>query len=1053
VPNTFIRIPDVREPYFIKTNKQSFRSNFDYAKKKILDKRIVFLGDSYTAGDGVPNEKRFSDLLSEEFKSLETYNFGLSGSGIDQQVLIYETIVKNYDHDIICFSPHLEDINRLGSYRIYLDRNTEEKYQIPKPYFTLENEKLILQNVPVPLKRKKLDTKIGLLDKEYAIHLFHKKLPKTVKEIILKRRYSGIFGLYNDETSSEWQLMRALIYRLIEKSDNKTILLCPTPDSRIYDYPSYQQRFIEIEKKYDNVFFVDLAEHFGKLSRKERWDMLPLSTGHYNRFGHRVIADAIKKALVENSLVSKSSKLGGRSSNTNSAASNNYKKDVYILGISAFYHDSASALIKNGKIIAATQEERFSRVKHDSGFPSRAINYCLEEGRIHVSDLDAIVFYDNPMLSLERILSSQIAVAPEGEEIWVNMVPRWIQTKLRIPEIIKKRLNYNGKIFFVEHHMSHAASTFFASPFDEAAILTIDGVGEWATACIGHGKDADIEIMKQIEYPHSLGLLYSAFTYFTGFRVNNGEYKFMGLAPYGEPRYVDIIKEYLIDIKEDGSIRLNMKYFGYLNKLCMINEHFHELFGGPPREPDSPITQREMDIAKSVQVVTEEIILKMANHAYELTRCDYLCMAGGVALNCVANGKVLRESKFKDIWIQPAAGDAGGSLGAALYIYYAYSNNKRVLNKEHPSIQRGSYWGPEFSNDEVVSILNSYGYKYRKVEGEKRSKLIAKYISEGKVVGHFSGRMEFGPRALGARSILGNPRDEKMQSILNLKIKYRESFRPFAPTVLVEDIHEYFDINRPSPYMLLVAGVKKERRLPTKKEDDFIKRVKNKRSDLPAITHVDYSARIQSIDRMDHQVYYDVIKEFKNLTGYGVVVNTSFNVRGEPIVCTPYEALNCFMNTEMDVLAINDYILLKSEQKNPFFEKREKIIESRKMPPKTKDILKLEKKALRLFSRYILPISNTVKNCILNLDFKVGNNETYWKPHIIKKSYWEYDFTVGESPNKETEYIMSIWGNYSDKEKELLNPLVQELVTLKNKIKLEDIVLGEGVYGSIYVMF
>jgi len=562
-------------------------------------------------------------------------------------------------------------------------------------------------------------------------------------------------------------------------------------------------------------------------------------------------------------------------------------------------------------------------------------------------------------------------------------------------------------------------------------------------------------LIKKIEYPDSLGLLYSAFTHYTGFRVNNGEYKLMGLAPYGEDKYVDVIKEHLIDIREDGSIKLNMKYFGYLNQMCMINKHFNDLFGGPPRKAESKVTRREMDLAKSIQVVTEEVVLKMANHAFEVTGCDYLCLAGGVALNCVANGRLLREGKFKDIWIQPAAGDAGGSLGAALFVYNSHYYKKRVLNKNEPPIQRGSYWGPDFNDDEIISVLNSYNYKYKKVEGSVRSKLIASYLAEGKVIGHFSGRMEFGPRALGARSILADPRDEITQSKLNLKIKYRESFRPFAPTVLVEDINEYFDINRPSPYMLLVAQVRKERCLPTTDESDIIKKVNQKRSDVPAITHVDYSARIQSINRKDHPMYYDIIREFKNLTGYGVIVNTSFNVRGEPIVCTPYDALNCFMNTEMDVLAIGNYILSKEDQKEAIYTKRGKALE--KFGPtnvnKLDEKKKLEKKAERLFSKYITSISKKIEKNPIDLNFKQRSGGSFWKPCNEKELCWKYNNDLNIHADKEVEYILSFWNKYSDRDKELFKPLIGELINLKNKFKYEDVMAGEGMSGSIYVMF
>lgn len=588
---------------------------------------------------------------------------------------------------------------------------------------------------------------------------------------------------------------------------------------------------------------------------------------------------------------------------------------MYILGISALYHDSAACLVQDGSITAAVQEERFTRKKHDPRFPRNAIGYCLEEAGIRIQDVDYVVFYDKPFLTFERLLMSYLTVAPRGLRSWLKSMPLWLGQKLYIPKVIERETGYKKEVLFTEHHEAHAASAFYPSPFSEAAILTIDGVGEWATASYGFGKDKDITLLKELHFPDSVGLLYSAFTYFAGFKVNSGEYKLMGLAPYGVPRYKDLILSELVDLKEDGSIRLNLKYFNYLGGLRMVNKRFSKLFGGPPRRPETEITQREMDIAASIQVVTEEIMLRMVKHIHRETKQENLCLAGGVALNCVANGRILREGPFENIWIQPAAGDAGGAIGAALSVWHRYLGNERSDPKGKDR-QQGSYLGPSFSHGEVKAFLETGGYPYHELEADKRARLIAEHIAQGKIVGYMAGRMEFGPRALGARSILGDPRRADIQSVMNLKIKYRESFRPFAPSVLEEKVSEYFDTDRSSPYMLLVANVRKERCLPQPSRDGLpmLERLKAKRSDIPGVTHLDYSARLQTVNKRDKPDYHEVISEFGNLTGCAVVVNTSFNVRGEPIVCTPEDAYRCFMRTEMDVLVIENFILLKEEQ-------------------------------------------------------------------------------------------------------------------------------------------
>ena len=591
-----------------------------------------------------------------------------------------------------------------------------------------------------------------------------------------------------------------------------------------------------------------------------------------------------------------------------------------ILGISAFYHDSAAALVCDGKIIAAAQEERFTRKKHDAGFPLNATRYCLKELDKRGGKLDAVAFYDKPIRKFERILKTYFSTAPFGLQSFMMALPLWLREKLWIPMDIEEALEKCGisempPIYFPEHHESHAASAFFPSPFEKAAILTLDGVGEWATSAIGHGEGNQIRILEDLKFPHSLGLLYSAFTYFTGFRVNSGEYKLMGLAPYGQPKYVDVIKNNLLDLREDGSFRLNLNYFGYVDGLTMTNDAFAELFGGPARTSESEISQREMDIASSIQVVTEEIVIRMAKHARRITGEKYLVMAGGVALNCVANGRLLREGVFEDIWIQPAAGDAGGALGAALMVAFQIEKQPRLADGVHDSIQ-GSLLGPDIEDEAVKTFLETRGYPATQYGPDQWAAEIAKLIASEHVIGLVQGRMEFGPRALGGRSIIGDARSVKMQSVMNLKIKYRESFRPFAPSCLVERVSDYFELDRPSPYMLLVAQVRKDRckGLEEAGRLSIRDRINQVRSDIPAITHVDYSARVQSVSPDSNPRYYDLIKAFDQLTGYGVIINTSFNVRGEPIVCTPEDAYRCFMRTEMDYLVLGSFVLSKKDQ-------------------------------------------------------------------------------------------------------------------------------------------
>ena len=587
-----------------------------------------------------------------------------------------------------------------------------------------------------------------------------------------------------------------------------------------------------------------------------------------------------------------------------------------ILGISAFYHDSAACLLRDGEIVAAAQEERFTRKKHDHSFPRRAVAYCLEAGGVSPDQLDTVAFYDKPWLKFERLLETYLAFAPAGLPSFLKAMPLWLKEKLWMGELIKREVGFAGDVLYPEHHQSHAASAFFPSPFERAAILTMDGVGEWATASWGVGDANRVDLKCELRFPHSLGLLYTAFTYYLGFKVNSGEYKVMGLAPYGEPKYVRTILDHILDLKDDGSLRLDMRYFNYCQGLTMTSPAFHRLFGGPPRKPESPLTQREMDIARSLQDVTEEVMVRMARHVRRETGEPDLCLAGGVALNCVGNGRILREKIFDRIWIQPAAGDAGGALGAALFAWHQVLGHERAADGARDR-QRGSYLGPAFESAEIESWLRERGFPYRRYENGQVPEVVAELIASHKVVGFLSGRMEFGPRALGARSILGDARSPQMQSVMNLKIKFRESFRPFAPACLREDVGEYFELDRESPYMLLVAAVRERRRVPMTAEQERlfgIDKLNVPRSDIPAVTHVDYSARIQTVDAGDHPQFYKVIEAFKRRTGYGIVVNTSFNVRGEPIVCTPQDAYLCFRRTEMDALVLEDCVLLKEEQ-------------------------------------------------------------------------------------------------------------------------------------------
>ena len=610
---------------------------------------------------------------------------------------------------------------------------------------------------------------------------------------------------------------------------------------------------------------------------------------------------------------------------------------MYILGISAFYHDSAACLLKDGEIVAAAQEERFTRTKHDQSFPNNAIKYCLEQVNISASQIDNVVFYEKPFVKFERLLETYLAFAPRGFRSFAKAMPIWIKDKLfqksaiinELKATLDEDINWQERLLFSEHHLSHAASAFYPSPFESAAVLTLDGVGEWTTTSLAVGKGSELKVLKEIHFPHSLGLLYSAFTFYTGFKVNSGEYKIMGLAPYGEPRFADLIREKLISVAEDGSFQLDMSYFNYATGLTMTNKKFNILFGGPPRSPETDLTQREMDLAASIQKVTEDIVIKLAKGISKETGEKNLCLAGGVALNCVVNGILMRKRVFDNVWIQPAAGDAGGALGAALSIWYLHHKKKRKVSSGLDSM-KGAYLGPDFEDKEIESTLKACGAIYKKLEEEDLIEMVAAALADKKAIGWMQGRMEFGPRALGSRSIIADPRSKIMQKQLNIKVKYRESFRPFAPSVLREHVNDWFDHDADSPYMLIVADVQKDKRLAMTPDEEKlfgIDKLNVPRSSVPAITHIDYSARIQTVHADTNPKYHALISKFKEKTGCPIVVNTSFNVRGEPIVCSPMDAFKCFMGTELDILAIGNYLLIKEEQNEALKEKYEERYE------------------------------------------------------------------------------------------------------------------------------
>jgi carbamoyltransferase len=1072
VPNINARIINEDGGYFVKTNSLGFRSDIEFIEKKQEKLRIIFLGDSNTAADGVSNNERFSDIVGEYFNA-EVYNFALSGSGTDQQYLIWEEFAKKIEADLIVFGILVENIERNKvAFRETISHYTQQSVLTPKPYFDFCNGKLKLNNSPVPKInnfRKGIEPDLvqwGVpRGQEFLYKLIdilrNSKIFNPIRnnlDYLLKRLRSQLIKIayqpykdYGDPRSRGYILMKQIVNKFISSVSKTPVFIMPIPTFHYYAdgaKPIFKNLFNSFNFPSKNIYVLDLLDYLKTINYNKRQLLcFKNDKSHFSKFGHKIISRYLIDMISKNQILSNLSSLDTKNKNNIIT-----KNPIYILGISSFYHDSAAALIKDGEIVAAAQEERFSRLKNDSKFPLSAINFCLEKANINQSDLNAIVYYDNPYLTLERVLWSFAKSAPSSREPWLNSMSSWVRYKFFIKQLIRDKLKYNGKIFQNLHHRSHCAAAFYPSPFKKAAILTIDGVGEWATSSIGLGEGNRISMIKEILYPNSLGLLYSAFTQFTGFKVNSGEYKMMGLAPYGKPIYVDTILDNLIIINDDGSIKVNQDYFSYLSGSQMTNKYFADLFGGPARIPESKITQREMDIACSIQKVTELVVIKMARYAKELTGAEFLCMAGGVALNCVANGRLLKEKIFKDIWIQPAAGDAGSSLGAALDFYHMFYDGKRQVYKDFKYSEWNSYLGPQWSNEEIKGFLNTQDIKYCKMKNSERASIIANYLNQGKVVGHFSGRTEFGPRALGARSILGDARSQEMQTNINLKIKYRESFRPFAPTVLSSRASDYFELEQTSPYMLFVAPVRENRRIAFERgnTENMLELVRKSRSDIPAITHIDYSARIQTIDKENHPKYYNIIKEFEKITGYGLIINTSFNIRGEPIVNSPIDAYRCFMNTNMDVLILEDFLLLKNQQ--PKKDNQSWWIQTKHSKTTKEKNNKLEKELYKLYFNMFIPASE-----IINKQSIIENHQsTYW---VDCKSQNNIDIIFKEktssnhldyNSHKLAEEIMSSW--YSKEHSVIFKPLIIELLNMTKKYPvLEEI--NSKVSDKIYEMF
>lgn len=948
-------------------------------------------------------------------------------------------------------------------YRETINFFTKKRSLTPKPFFKFNGRELILESIAGKVKNsnqeiKKEDVQWTIPYNQRFLYKFvnlirnnryfslleqkHEKKISLIRSKLIKFFYQP-YSDYKDPKSTGFLLMKNIIIRFLKNFNKTPVIIMPIPTYHYYvdgAKPIYQNFFNSFKKEKENIYICDPLTKLDKidLDLKKSFS-LKNDKSHFSKKGHKFLSDYLKDIIVQKKLINIQ-----ESFSSNKLVKEN--KKIYILGISAFYHDSAASIICDGKIIAAAQEERFTRRKNDQSFPINSINYCLEEARINQDNLDAVVFYDNAYLSFERVLWTFAKTAPDSLDSWQKNIPNWIKYKLFIPQLIKKSLNFDGKILHNFHHRSHLSSAFFPSPFKKSTILTIDGVGEWSTASIGLGEDNKIKMLKEISFPNSVGLLYSAFTQFIGFEVNSGEYKMMGLAPYGKPKYYDKILNNLIDLKDDGSIIMNQHYFDYLKGKVMTNKNFANFFGGEPRKPETKITQREMDIACSIQKVIEKIILNMAKYAKKITNCENLCLSGGVALNCVANGYLLKSGMFKKIWVQPASGDAGSSLGCALDAYYTYFKKERKINDNSISNQEASQFGPSWNNQEIKSFLETEKIKFEYYENiNERNKYIALRLNKGDAVGFFNGRGEFGPRALGSRSIIGDPRNKDMQTKLNLKIKNRESFRPFAPAILSEKKDLYFELDNESPYMMFVAPIKKEKRLKLDipKTEDLLKIVKKPKSTVPAVTHIDYSARVQTVDKKVNENFYKVIKEFENLTNCPLVINTSFNIRGEPIVNSPIDAFKCFLNTEMDILVLENYIIKKEflDLKNfsNWKEEKEILSQSNTIEDIIKDDLKKIYFRLKDLNKDLFTVKNGWNEVLPDND----SDETFSIDEELKIENY--------NPEIMSKKIIKNWQNKRFGEDNL--NIIFELIKLSKKFKFDRFKTEGEISGKIYEMF
>ena len=1087
VPNLRARVPNETGGYFVVTNSLGFRSDTEFEPQRTGRPRILIFGDSFTAGDDTANSERYSDYLARKL-DCEVYNFGVSGSGTDQHLLIWREFARGIQADLIVACVQIDSMRRIQlSHGESLDRITGRRVLVPKPYFELVNGELTLHHVPVPRERPevgRITAEVGNAHwrrttvRWYSESKMGDAIRRTLSGKLEPMRSSLIrlsriqpYADFDRPNTPGWQLMSAILRQFAAEVKPLPILIVPIPTHEYFIHgvaPIYQEFFETLEDPARGIHVADVSNPLVSLPREVRLKLGFRVGSHFTPFANEKVAGIMAEKIRARNLLP-----AGPGESVPRPLPVRHKprgrgESTCIVGLSCFFHNSAAALVRDGEIVAAAEEERFSRLKNDRRFPSHALNYVLEEGGLNPADLTAVVYYDNASLTFERVLHSQFAIGARAAGAWQRAMPSWVRYKLHMGRLIRDYLRCEVPVFQEMHHRSHAASAFYPSPFERAAILTVDGVGEWATASIGVGEGNQIRLLQEMRFPNSLGLLYSAFTQFTGFKVNSGEYKMMGLAPYGEPKYADRILSNLIDLKPDGSMELNMDYFGFLEEPEMTNARFADLFGGPARQPDSRITRREMDLARSVQWVTEEALLRMSRHAHALVGGTNLCLAGGVTLNCVANGRILREGPFQDLWIQPAAGDAGCALGAALDLYHTYYGKNRARTQDGRPAQAGSLLGPEFTDDEIRSYLETQGYPYHEMSENERLEYLSGALESGKVVGHFSGRMEYGPRALGARSILGDARNPSMQADLNLKIKHRESFRPFAPAVLAERVSDYFELDCESPYMLLVAPVRESRRIPpdpagvasegTADTDDMLPIVRQVRSDIPAVTHVDYSARIQTVRRRDNAPFYDLIRRFEQKTGCGVIVNTSFNVRGEPIVCTPSDAYRCFMRTEMNVLNLGRFLLFKEEQP-PWPERKGAVPESddaeEARGPEPAD--EFSEKLAKLFRERVVPLAERLRReRKVKVDLTFPHAGSAWEPAeapLEIPAIFEIPAPLLEKnpdPQALADALLSCWtGASADPE---LRDLLERLGALGRKYAPTE-ELEEEVPESIYVMF